>query len=283
MQNVMLNNGVEMPILGFGVWQIPNADECEQSVYEALMAGYRLIDTAAAYLNEEAVGRAIKRSGIPREELFITTKLWVQDAGFQGTKKAFEKSLNRLQLDYLDLYLIHQPFGDIYGSWRAMEELYAEGKIRAIGVSNFEPDRLVDLILHNEITPAVHQVETHPFFQQVESAQVMKEYNVQHESWGPLAQGKNNIFQNQVLISLAEKHHKSVSQVVLRWLTQRGVVTIPKSIHKERIVENFNIFDFEISQEDMEAIATLDTKKSLGPSKRDPERVKFFANWKMDI
>ncbi|MDR4947669.1 aldo/keto reductase [Neobacillus cucumis] len=283
MQNVMLNNGVEMPILGFGVWKIPDADECEQSVYEALMAGYRLIDTAAAYLNEEAVGRGIKRSGIPREELFITTKLWVQDAGYEGTKKAFEKSLNRLQLDYLDLYLIHQPFSNIYGSWRAMEELYAEGKIRAIGVSNFEPDRLVDLILHNDITPAVNQVETHPFFQQVESAQVMKQYNVQHESWGPLAQGKNNIFQNEMLVSIAEKHHKSVSQVVLRWLTQRGVVTIPKSVHKERIVENFNIFDFEISQEDMEAIATLDTKKSLGPSKRDPERVKFFANWKMDI
>lgn len=283
MQNVILNNGVEMPILGFGVWKIPDADECEQSVYEALMAGYRLIDTAAAYLNEEAVGRGIKRSGIPREELFITTKLWVQDAGYEGTKKAFEKSLNRLQLDYLDLYLIHQPFSYIYGSWRAMEELYAEGKIRAIGVSNFEPDRLVDLILHNDITPAVNQVETHPFFQQVESAQVMKQYNVQHESWGPLAQGKNNIFQNEMLVSIAEKHHKSVSQVVLRWLTQRGVVTIPKSVHKERIVENFNIFDFEISQEDMEAIATLDTKKSLGPSKRDPERVKFFANWKMDI
>ncbi|MCM3728827.1 aldo/keto reductase [Neobacillus cucumis] len=283
MQIVILNNGVEMPILGFGVWQIPDADECEQSVYEALKAGYRLIDTAAAYVNEEAVGRAIKRSGLPREELFITTKLWVQDAGYERTKKAFAKSLERLQLDYLDLYLIHQPFGDIYGSWRAMEELYREGKIRAIGVSNFEPGRLVDLILHNEITPAVNQIETHPFFQQVECAQVMKEYNVQLESWGPLAQGKNNIFQNEVLITLAEKHHKSVAQVILRWLTQRGVVAIPKSTHKDRIIENFNIFDFELTQEDMDTIATLDTKKSLFLSKNDPEVVKQFANWKLDI
>lgn len=283
MDYVTLNNGVKMPILGFGVWQIPDADECEKSVYEALMAGYRLIDTAAAYLNEEAVGRAIKRSGMPREELFVTTKLWVQDTGYERTKKAFEKSLKRLQLDYLDLYLIHQPFGDIYGSWRAMEELYAQGKIRAIGVSNFEPDRLVDLILHNEITPTVNQVETHPFFQQIENAGVMKEYSVQIESWGPLAQGKNNIFQNETLVSLSEKHDKSVSQVILRWLTQRGIVTIPKSTHKERIIENFNIFDFQLTEEDMTTIATLDTKKSLGPSKRDPERVKFFANWKMDI
>lgn len=283
MQKVVLNNGVEMPILGFGVWQIPDADECEQSVYEALIAGYRLIDTAAAYLNEEAVGRAIKRSGVPRNELFITTKLWVQDTGYESTKKAFERSLSRLQLDYLDLYLIHQPFGDIYGSWRAMEELYSEGKIRAIGVSNFEPDRLVDLILHNEITPAVNQLETHPFFQQVESSQVMMDYNVQLESWGPLAQGKNNIFQNEILVSIAENHHKSVAQVVLRWLTQRGVVAIPKSIHKERIIENFSIFDFTLNQEEMEKIEMLDTKQSLLPSKRDPERVKFFANWKMDI
>jgi diketogulonate reductase-like aldo/keto reductase len=186
-------------------------------------------------------------------------------------------------LDYLDLYLIHQPFGDIYGSWRAMEELYRDGKIRAIGVSNFEPDRLVDLILHNEITPAVNQLETHPFFQQKEAAQVMKEYNVQHEAWGPLSQSKNNIFQNEVLVSIAEKHHKSVAQVVLRWLTQRGVIAIPKSTHKERIIGNLNIFDFELNQEDMNRIATLDTNKSLAPSKRDPEIVKFFSNWKMDI
>jgi len=191
MQKVILNNCVEMPILGFGVWQIPDAYECEQAVYEALMAGYRLIDTAAAYENEEAVGRAIKRSGVPREEIFVTTKLWIQDAGYESAKKAFTKSLERLQLEYLDLYLIHQPFGDIYGSWRAMEALYAQGKIRAIGVSNFQMDRLVDLICHNEIVPAVNQIETHPFYHQLESEKIMKEYNVQMESWGPLAQEKN--------------------------------------------------------------------------------------------
>jgi len=241
MQNIILNNGVEMPILGFGVYQITDAKECEQCVYDALMAGYRLIDTAAAYLNEEAVGRAIKRSGVPREELFITTKLWIQDAGYERTKKAFEKSLKKLQLDYLDLYLIHQPFGDVYGSWRAMEELYREGKIRAIGVSNFQMDRLVDLILHNEVVPAINQIETHPFCQQIESAKLMKEYNVQIESWGPFAEGRNNMFQNEVLLSLAEKYSKSVAQVILRWLIQRGVVAIPKSVHKERIIENFNI------------------------------------------
>jgi len=238
MQKVILNNGVEMPVLGFGVFQITDQHECEQCVYDAIAAGYRLIDTAASYLNEEAVGRAIKRSGVTREELFITTKLWVQDTGYERTKKAFERSLERLQLDYLDLYLIHQPFGDVYGSWRAMEELYHEGKIRAIGVSNFHPDRLIDLIIHNSVVPAVNQVETHPFNQQIESAQLMKENHVQLESWAPFAEGKNDLFQNEVLISIAEKHKKSVAQVVLRWLTQREIVVIPKSVHKERIIEN---------------------------------------------
>src|SRR5581483_8094213 len=256
-------NGVEMPILGFGVFQIRDENECEQAVYDAIMAGYRLIDTAASYLNEEAVGRAIKRSAVPREELFITTKLWVQDTGYESTKKAFARSLERLQLDYLDLYLIHQPFGDVYGSWRAMEELYHEGKIKAIGVSNFYPDRLVDLITHNEVIHAVNQVETHPFCQQIESARLMKENNVQIESWGPFAEGRNNMFQNEVLVSIAEKYNKSVAQVILRWLTQREVVVIPKSVRKERMIENFNIFDFELRQEDMETIATLDTKESL--------------------
>jgi 2,5-diketo-D-gluconate reductase A len=283
MQKVILNNGVEMPILGFGVYQIQDANECEQCVYDAIMAGYRLIDTAASYLNEEAVGRAIKRSGVPREELFITTKLWVQDAGYESTKKAFSRSLKRLQLDYLDLYLIHQPFGDVYGSWRAMEELYREGKIRAIGVSNFQMDRLVDLIIHNEVVPAVNQIETHPFCQQIESAKLMKENNVQIESWAPFAEGRNNMFQNEILVSIAEKHNKSVAQVILRWLTQRGVVVIPKSVHKERVIENFNIFDFELSQEDMERIATLDTKKSLFFSHNDPEIVKWLGNRKIDI
>lgn len=283
MQNIILNNGVEMPILGFGVYQIADAKECEQCVYDAIMAGYRLIDTAAAYLNEEAVGRAIKHSVVPREELFITTKLWIQDAGYESAKRAFEKSLKRLQLDYLDLYLIHQPFGDVYGSWRAMEELYREGKIRAIGVSNFQMDRLVDLILHNEVVPAVNQIETHPFCQQIESAKLMKEYNVQIESWGPFAEGRNNMFQNEVLLSLAEKYSKSVAQVVLRWLIQRGVVAIPKSVHKERIIENFNIFDFKLSQEDMEKIASLDTKKSSFFSHNDPEIVKWLGTAKFDI
>ncbi|WP_410511749.1 aldo/keto reductase [Paenibacillus sp. BR2-3] len=283
MQKVILNNGVQMPILGFGVFQIADQNECEQSVYDAIMASYRLIDTAASYLNEEAVGRAIKRSGVAREELFITTKLWVQDTGYERTKKAFEKSLERLQLEYLDLYLIHQPFGDVHGSWRAMEELYREGKVRAIGVSNFHEDRLIDLIIHNEVVPAVNQVETHPFNQQIESAKFMKENNVQIESWAPFAEGKNNLFQNEVLVSIAEKHNKSVAQVVLRWLTQREVVVIPKSVRKERIIENFNIFDFELSQEDMESIAALDTKQSLFFSHRDPEMVKWIATRKLDI
>lgn len=283
MHTVTLNNGVKMPLIGFGVYQVPNAEECENAVYEALMAGYRLIDTAAGYLNEEAVGRAIKRSGVPREELFITTKLWVQDAGYESAKLAFAKSLNKLQLDYLDLYLIHQPFGDYYGAWRAMEDLYREGKIKAIGVSNFLPDRLMDLIVHNEILPAVNQVETHPFYHQIESAAFMKEQRVQHQSWAPFAEGLNNLFGNEVLASIAEKHNKSVAQVVLRWLVQRGVVAIPKSVRKERIVENFNIFDFELSVDDIEQISTLDTRESLFLSYRDPEVAKMMGNWKVDL
>ena len=282
MENVTLNNGVQMPLLGFGVYQITDQAECEQAVYDALMAGYRLIDTAAAYKNEEAVGKAIIRSGIPRGELFITTKLWIQDAGYENTKRAFEESLKRLQMDYLDLFLIHQPFGDVYGSWRAMEDLYNDGKIRAIGVSNFLPDRLLDLILHNKITPAVNQVETHPFLQQTENAKFMKENKVQIESWAPFAEGKNNIFQNETLTLIADKYKKSVAQVILRWLTQRDIVVIPKSVHKERIIENFDIFDFEIAQEDMKKIAALDTNTSSFFSHRDPEMVKFLANRRYD-
>ncbi|MEF2098466.1 aldo/keto reductase [Bacillus sp. CFBP9009] len=282
MQKVILNNGVEMPILGFGVYQITDPKECEQSVYDAIMTGYRLIDTAAVYQNEEAVGRAIKRSGVPREELFITTKLWIQDTGYESTKKAFVRSLDKLQLDYLDLYLIHQPYGNVYGSWRAMEELNREGKIRAIGVSNFQMDRLIDLSIHNELTPAVNQIETHPSCQQIESAQFMKENNVQIESWGPFAEGRNNMFGNEVLVSIAKKHNKSVAQVILRWLTQRGIVVIPKSVHKERIIENFHIFDIELSQDDMETIATLDTKESLFFSHRDPEMVKGLSSYKFE-
>ncbi|WP_176585623.1 aldo/keto reductase [Priestia megaterium] len=277
MQTVTLNNGVEMPILGFGVYQIDDEDVCEESVYNALMEGYRLIDTAAVYENEEAVGRAIKRSGVPREEIFITTKLWIQDAGYESAKKAFETSLKKLQLDYLDLYLIHMPFGDVHGSWRAMEELYRQGKIKAIGVSNFLNDRLMDLIVHHKIVPAVIQVETHVFTQQVENAQFMEGHDVQIESWGPFAEGKNNIFNNEVLVSIAEKYHKSVAQVALRWLIQRGIVAIPKSVHKERIIENFNIFNFELSEEDMQRIATLDTKESLILSLSDPENVENLS------
>ena len=282
MKNVVLNSGVEMPILGFGVYQIADAEECERSVYEALQAGYRLIDTAAAYMNEEAVGGAIRRSGVAREEVFVTTKLWIQDAGYEKAKKAFERSLRRLQLDYLDLYLIHQPYGDVYGSWRAMEELYKEGRVRAIGISNFQPDRLMDLIVHNEVVPAVNQVETHPFHQQVEAQQFMREHGVRIESWGPFAEGKNDIFQNELLRSIAGKYDKSVAQVILRWLTQREVVVIPKSVRKERIVENFNIFDFELSAEDMAAVATLDTKQSLFFDHRDPKMVKTLGEVKLN-
>jgi len=280
MQKVSLNNGVEMPILGFGVFQITDTEECERSVYEAIRTGYRLIDTAASYENEEAVGNAIKSSGVARAELFVTTKLWIQDAGYESAKKAFERSLKRLQLDYLDLYLIHQPFGDVYGSWRAMEELYRDGRIRAIGVSNFQPDRLMDLIVHNQIVPAVNQIETHPFNQQIETQKFLQENKVQIESWGPFAEGKNNIFANELLCSIAGKYNKTVAQTILRWLTQRGVVAIPKSVHKERIIENFNIFDFELSQEDMEAIVALDTKVSSFFDHRDPKMVKRLGEAK---
>jgi diketogulonate reductase-like aldo/keto reductase len=278
MKNIILNNGLEMPILGFGVYQIPDAKECEQSVLTAIQSGYRLIDTAAAYGNEEAVGAAIKKSGVAREDLFITTKLWVSDMGYEKAKKAFETSLQKLQLDYLDLYLIHQPYGDVYGSWRAMEELYAEGKIKAIGVSNFQPDRLIDLIIHNKVVPAVNQIETHPFTQQIETQNFLKENNVQIESWGPFAEGRNDMFTNKLLVSIAAKYNKSVAQIILRWLTQRGIVVIPKSVKKERIVENFNIFDFELSIADMDSIAILDTKKSVFFDHRDPDIVKWIGS-----
>jgi 2,5-diketo-D-gluconate reductase A len=283
MQTIKLNNGVEIPILGFGVFQVTDAEECERSVSDAIQTGYRLIDTAASYLNEEAVGKAIKSSGIPRDELFVTTKLWIQDAGYERTKKAFEKSLQRLQLETLDLYLIHQPYGDVYGSWRAMEELYRERRIRAIGVSNFQPDRIMDLIVHNEVVPAVNQIETHPFNQQIETQKFLQENNVQIESWGPFAEGKNNIFQNEILLSIAGKYRKTVAQVILRWLTQRGVVVIPKSVHKERMVENFSIFDFELSAEDMDAIIPLDMKVSSFFDHRDPAMVKWLGTRKLDI
>lgn len=283
MQKVKLNNGVEMPILGFGVFQVKDLSECERSVVDAIETGYRLIDTAQSYENEEAVGKAIKRSGVKREELFITTKLWIQSDGYQGAKKAFESSLKRLQLDYIDLYLIHQPYGDVYGEWRAMQELYWEKKVKAIGVSNFHPDRLIDLIIHNEVVPAVNQIETHPFHQQIQTQKFLEENNVQIESWGPFAEGKNNLFHNELLLSIGKKYNKSVAQVVIRWLTQRGVVAIPKSVRKERMAENFNSLDFELSAEDMEAIKTLDTNASLFFDHRDPAMVKWLGERKLAV
>ena len=280
---VKLNNGIEMPILGFGVFQVPDPNECERSVYDAIQAGYRLIDTAASYMNEEAVGNAIKRCGVQREELFITTKIWIQDVSYEKAKKAFEKSLKKLQLDYLDLYLIHQPFNDVHGAWRAMQELYREGRVRAIGISNFHPDRVIDLMAFNEIVPAVNQIETHPFHQQTETQKFLEENHIQIESWGPFAEGKNDLFKNELLASIGRKYNKTIAQVVLRWLTQRGVVAIPKSIRKERMEENFNIFDFQLSTEDMQIIQSLDQKTSAFFDHRDPAMVKWLTGRKLDL
>lgn len=247
MEYVTLNNGVKMPMLGFGVYQIADQAQCEQAVADAVSVGYRLIDTAASYGNEEAVGRALKRCGVSREELFITTKLWISDTGYEGAKKGFQKSMDKLGLNYLDLYLIHQPMNDYYGAWRAMTELYREGKIRAIGVCNFYPDRLADLIAFHEVPPAVNQVETNIFFQQIKAQDVMREKGVQMESWAPFAEGRGNLFENPVLKCIGKKYGKSVAQIVLRWQIQRGIVCIPKSIKKERMVENMRVFDFELS------------------------------------
>ena len=280
MKKIVLNNGVEMPILGFGVFQIEDLAECERSVRDAIDVGYRLIDTAASYGNEEAVGNAIRTSAVPRSDLFVTTKLWIADTGYEKTKRAFDRSMKRLQLDYLDLYLIHQPYGDVFGSWRAMEELYREGRIKAIGVSNFHPDRVMDFMVHNEVVPAVDQIETHPFHQQVETQRFLTENNIQIESWGPFAEGKNNIFGKELLVSIAEKHGKTVAQVILRWLTQRDIIVIPKSVRKDRMAENFDIFDFELTQEDMDAIRQLDTGTSLFFDHRDPAMVKFLSEAK---
>ena len=281
--SMTLNNGVEIPLLGFGVFQVTDAEECERSVVDAIQTGYSHIDTAASYQNEEAVGRGIKQSGVAREKLFITTKLWIQSNGYEGTRKAFENSMKRLQLDYIDLYLIHQPFGDVYGEWRAMEELYQQGKVRAIGVSNFQPDRIIDLMIHNKITPAVNQIEVNPFQQQIDTQKFLQDNSVQVEAWAPFAEGRNNIFQNEVLLSIAAKHKKSVAQVILRWLLQREIIVLSKSVRKERMIENISVFDFELSTEDMAAITTLDTKTSSFFDHRNPEMVKWLGTRKLDV
>ncbi|MFE7705940.1 aldo/keto reductase [Streptomyces sp. NPDC057486] len=282
MQTVTLNNGATMPILGFGVYQIP-PEQTEQAVTGALAAGYRLLDTAAAYKNEEAVGRAIRNSGVPRDELFVTTKLWVQDApAEQNTERAFETSLAKLGLDYIDLYLMHQPYGDVHGQWRGMEEAYREGRAEAIGVANFHPDRLVDLIVNNDVTPAVNQIETHPFFQRAADQELMSGHGVQIQSWGGFAEGRNNLFTQPLLSEIGREHGKSVAQVVLRWLAQRDVVAIPKSVRPERMAENIDIFDFELTDDQMAAIATLDTGASLFFDHRDPEMVARLAKHRLD-
>jgi 2,5-diketo-D-gluconate reductase A len=282
-QNVTLNNGVEMPLLGFGVYQITDPNECEQSVRDAIDVGYRLIDTAAAYQNETQVGNAIRATGIARNALFVTTKLWLQDASYAGARAQFERSLNRLQLDYVDLYLIHQPYGDVHGAWRAMEELHKEGKIRAIGVSNFHPDRLADLIAFNKVVPAVNQVEVNPFNQQLHAVPWMLSRGIQPEAWAPFAEGRNNLFHDPLLSEIGNKYGKSVGQVVLRWLYQRRVVSLAKSVRKTRMAENINILDFELSAEDMLNITAMDTATSAFFSHRDPARIEWITKHKLDI
>jgi diketogulonate reductase-like aldo/keto reductase len=282
MKHITLNNGVEMPILGFGVFQIADAAACEKSVLEAIEVGYRSIDTAASYGNEEAVGKAIKASGITREDLFITTKLWIQGNGYEGTLSAFEKSMQKLSLDYLDLYLIHQPYGDVFGEWRAMEKLYKEGRIRAIGISNFHPDRVTDLMNHTEIVPAVNQVETHPFQQQISNQAFLQENKIQIESWAPFAEGRQGMFEHPVLMAIAVAHGKSIAQVILRWLIQRDIIVIPKTVSRARMVENFDVFGFELTDGEMEMIQDLDTHTSSFFDHRDPAMVKWLGNREID-
>ena len=280
MQYVTLNNGVKMPQLGFGVFQVPDPAECERAVADALEVGYRLIDTAAAYQNEEAVGSAIAKSGIDRDEIFVTSKLWIPDYSYEGAKRGFEESRRKLGLDYLDLYLIHQPFNDYFSAWRALEELYHAGKIRAIGVSNFNSVQLLDISHFNEVTPAVNQIEINPFHQRVDEITYMKKLGVQPEAWAPFAEGANGIFTNPVLVEIGEKYGKSPAQVILRWQIQEGIVTIPKSVRRERMEQNFDIFDFELSTEDMAAIEALDNTQSPIFDHNDVNSIEgFLKNW----
>lgn len=278
MEYVKLNNGIEMPILGYGVYQV-TPEECERCVSDAISIGYRSIDTAQAYHNEEGVGSAISKCGVPRDQLFITTKVWISNAGYEKAKASIDESLRKLQTDYIDLLLIHQPFNDYYGSYRAMEEAYRAGKLRAIGVSNFYPDRFVDLAEFCEIKPAVNQMETHVFNQQVKLQEIMKQYGTRLMSWGPFAEGKNGFFTNEILKAIGDKYNKSAAQVALRFLIQRGIIVIPKSTHKERMIENFDVFDFVLAEEDMSAIASLDKAESLFFSHYDPETVKWLINY----
>lgn len=282
MQTVKLTNDVEIPILGFGVFQITDPAECERCVVDAIQTGYTHIDTAASYRNEPAVGRGVKQSGVAREDLFITTKLWIQSNGYEDSMRAFETSLKRLKMEYVDLYLIHQPYGDVYGEWRALEDLYQQGKVRAIGVSNFYPDRITDLMIHNRIAPMVNQIEVNPFHQQTETQMFLEENGVKVEAWAPFAEGRNDIFQNELLGSIAAKHSKSIAQVILRWLVQRGIIALAKTTHKARMAENISIFDFELSAEDLAAITTLDTTTSRFFDHRDPAMVKWLGERELD-
>lgn len=283
MQKIRLNNGSEMPLLGFGVFQMTDAAECERAVIDAIDTGYRLIDTAASYQNETQVGNALKQSGIPRDDIFVTTKLWLQDASYEGAKAQFERSLNRLQLDHVDLYLIHQPYGDVHGAWRAMEELQQAGKIRDIGVSNFHPDRLADLIAFNNVMPAVNQIEVNPFNQQLQAVPWMQSRGIQPQAWAPFAEGRNGLFQHPVLAAIGAERGKSVGQIVLRWIFQRGIASLAKSVRKERMEENIDILDFELTQDEMVQITALDTATSAFFSHRDPAMVEWLTNRKLDV
>lgn len=283
MQKIRLNNGSEMPLLGFGVFQMTDAAECERAVIDAIDTGYRLIDTAASYQNETQVGNALKQSGIPRDDIFVTTKLWLQDASYEGAKAQFERSLNRLQLDHVDLYLIHQPYGDVHGAWRAMEELQQAGKIRDIGVSNFHPDRLADLIAFNNVMPAVNQIEVNPFNQQLQAVPWMQSRGIQPQAWAPFAEGRNGLFQHPLLAAIGAKRGKSVGQIVLRWIFQRGIASLAKSVRKERMEENIDILDFELTQDEMVQITALDTATSAFFSHRDPAMVEWLTNRKLDV